>query len=260
MQGITNEKNYQDIADAIRSKLGTDQQFKPSEMAGAIGALAVGRINFMGIYDYNTAEIISEYLNSDILRAEKEAGHRKNTSFLSTFRYYNSLFFPDIDAPLATTCQQMFYGSRIAFTGFILCSNSKSYYQSFSQCKQLRYVALVDTQSCENAVSMFGYSDNIEYIKLTSIAKINNTNEMFSSCNVLKTLEFDQWKQENISVPSSKLTPQSIHYIIQNAMSVAEGATARTLKLHATAKTNWENSEYYQEDLAVLEEKGITIA
>ena len=60
---------------------------------------------------------------------------------------------------------------------------------------------------------------------------------------------------------STKLSPESIHYLIQNAVNVVDGAEeGRTLTLHATAKTNWQNSEYYEQDLAVLEEKGITIA
>jgi hypothetical protein len=84
---------------------------------------------------------------------------------------------------------------------------------------------------------------------------------MFQSCNSLKNLNLIGWKQTNISISeSSKLSPESIHNIIQNAMDVADGATARTLTLHANAKTNWQNSEYYEQDLAVLEQKGITIA
>lgn len=83
----------------------------------------------------------------------------------------------------------------------------------------------------------------------------------FYSCNELENINLKGWMQVDISFSySSKLTPESIHYIIQNAIDVAEGATARTLTLHATAKTNWQNSEYYEQDLAVLEQKGITIA
>lgn len=38
---LTNDKNYQDIATAIRSKNGQTTLYKPGEMAAAINALAV---------------------------------------------------------------------------------------------------------------------------------------------------------------------------------------------------------------------------
>lgn len=102
---------------------------------------------------------------------------------------------------------------------------------------------------------------NLKKIKLSRIDKASSFGNTFYNMSSLESLEFDAWKKGSISLSaSSKLTPQSIHYIIQNAMSLADGATARTLTLHATAKANWEASEYYQEDLAVLADKGITIA
>lgn len=91
--------------------------------------------------------------------------------------------------------------------------------------------------------------------------KCTSFSTAFYNTLALVTLEFDKWKQTDINLAqSSKLSAESIHYIIQNAVDVADGATARTLTLHATAKTNWQNSEYYEQDLAVLSTKGITIA
>lgn len=55
------------------------------------------------------------------------------------------------------------------------------------------------------------------------------------------------------------ITSESVHYIIQNA----NGGTADapiTLTLHATAKANWEASEYYAEDVIKAQELNITIA
>jgi hypothetical protein len=43
-------------------------------------------------------------------------------------------------------------------------------------------------------------------------------------------------------------------------MNASDGATARTLQLRSTTKSAWENSEYYTEDLALLQVKNITIA
>lgn len=91
----------------------------------------------------------------------------------------------------------------------------------------------------------------------------NNTSlvNAFTQCYALEILRLTNWGKYDISTKDSdNLSPESIHYIIQNAVDVADGATARTLTLHATAKTNWQNSEYYEQDLAVLSIKGITIA
>ena len=76
-----------------------------------------------------------------------------------------------------------------------------------------------------------------------------------------EVFEFDNWKQGNLILTNcSALNINSLNYIIEHALGEEDGATARTLTLHATAKANWEASEYYEADLAVLEEKGITIA
>ena len=132
------------------------------------------------------------------------------------------------------------------------------------ECYNLKYAKL-NTDDCTNLNSTFRYCWSVEYIELTSIEK--NTQEynsripnIFWRCDLLKEVYFTKWKQFNINLSDSlQLKAKSIHYIIQNAMNSADGATARKLMLHETAKANWEASEYYEADLAVLEEKGITI-
>lgn len=107
----------------------------------------------------------------------------------------------------------------------------------------------------------FNQCSKIPYIDLGEVSVGSFSNNVFSGCSSLATLKFTKWGKNNIPLNmTSVLTAESIHYIIQNAMSVADGATARTLTLHATVKTNWQNSEYYEQDLAVLTDKGITIA
>lgn len=104
-------------------------------------------------------------------------------------------------------------------------------------------------------------TSNLEKIELTSIKNVDNSLQTaFISTWSLKELYLTEWKSYNITLTNSDLIPKSIHYIIQNAMNVVDGATARTLTITATAKTNWQNSEYYEQDLAVLSTKGITIA
>lgn len=134
---------------------------------------------------------------------------------------------------------------------FIINNNSEDVivtdlYYAFSMCFALREINFVMD------LSELGTTGNPK----------NSTTAAFSNCLELQYIRIKNWKKYNLQFPqSSKLSAESIHYIIQNAMNVEDGAEeGRTLTLHATAKTNWQNSEYYEQDLAVLSTKGITIA
>lgn len=134
-------------------------------------------------------------------------------------------------------------------------------YGSFRNCVNLEGVPEINTDSCTLIGATFYDCRLIKNILLTNIDNAQIGYDIFYNCLDLEILHFSKWKKTSIGLKqSSKLSPESIHYIIQNAMNVADGATARTLTLDATAKTNWQNSEYYEQDLAVLSTKGITIA
>jgi hypothetical protein len=125
----------------------------------------------------------------------------------------------------------------------------------------IRTADVIDTPNVTNINHIIGKVTRLKRLKLTSIENVTSAMESFVGTEALEELEFDRWKKTNISLnASAKLLPSSVHYIIQNAMSIEDGATARTLTLNAIAKANWTTSEYYQEDLAVLTDKGITIA
>lgn len=260
MDGYIERQTLQDIADAIREKNGSSDTYTPSEMAEAIrGIEGGGELDFSEIYNNGN------FANSIIKDTISNAKTIKNTTYGSDFsyKYQNSkeIFFPDISLPNVTSMNVALSFSTWKYVGKIIAPKCTIHRQLLTQCKSLLRVELIDTSASTRIDEMLSYCDFVNYIKLSSIDKVTYTNKAFNGCPNIRTLEFDKWKQTNISLSSpSKLTPSSIHYIIQNAMSLADGATARTLTLHATAKANWEASEYYQEDLAVLEEKGITIA
>ena len=85
-----------------------------------------------------------------------------------------------------------------------------------------------------------------------------NTTNMFTYSNsYLKNVRIYGLKV-SLSLSSAQLlTSQSIHHIISNA---ATASSSITLTFHATAKSNWEASEYYAEDVVMANEKNITIA
>lgn len=245
MDGFVDRQALQDIADAIREKNGSSDTYTPSEMAEAIRGIVGGGEGF----DFSD-------------RGMKDFSDRVNSYFLD-----------DIDKKIISTINMPANGNiNNRFRGNLdIIAIDLSKYQPTNiqalcyECYNLKYAKL-NTDKCTNFNSPFRYCWSVEYIELTSIAG-NTSNSsgaipnIFWRCDLLKEVYFTGWKQYRISfVDSIQLKPKSIHYIIQNAMSVAEGATARILQLHAKAKTNWENSEYYEQDLAVLTDKGITIA
>lgn len=95
--------------------------------------------------------------------------------------------------------------------------------------------------SCNNVAS-----SSIEYVKLGSIKNCNGISGLSSA--FLETIEFDEWVKGDISLnTASLLSANNIRYIIWHALNGEnalgfenEGATSRTLKLHATPYASWE--------------------
>lgn len=153
---------------------------------------------------------------------------------------------------LTTSFNTLAYGCG-RFTGedFIINNNSEDVlvtdlYYAFRECFNLKAINFVID------LSELGSTGN----------PVQSTVTAFSNCQELQYVRIKNWGKYNLQFSqSTKLSAESIHYLIQNAMNVEDGAEeGRTLSLQATAKKNWQNSEYYEQDLAVLEEKGITIA
>lgn len=85
-----------------------------------------------------------------------------------------------------------------------------------------------------------------------------NIGNMFDGCWTLELPYVKGWTTGNIGINNfSKIKPEGIHYIIQNAV---RSDTTKTLALQAVSKANWEASEYYEEDLVKAQELNITIA
>ncbi len=117
----------------------------------------------------------------------------------------------------------------------------------------------LNSENC-TVFSNISWNTEIRCIYFGSVEKATNFDN-FTNHKRMEILQMSRWKQTSLNLSSIEaLKPFSVHYIIQNAMSVVDGATARTLTLKATVKANWEASEYYEQDLAVLSTKGITIA
>lgn len=158
------------------------------------------------------------------------------------YKCYNLLFIPEVDT-----------------------RNAKSFDSYAQACNNAEYMPKLDTSSAENMFTAFRYCYKLKKIELTSVKNIKistygGLKGAFTGCSALEEVYFTEWVRDDVYLADSpNIIPSSIRYIIQNAMSVADGATARTLQLHATAYDNWVNSEYYLEDQAVMKEKDISV-
>lgn len=223
-------------------------------------------LDFSSIYNQRRADEINQYYKDGIKYAEefrKAVDGGRGTFPSSVKKSFNLLFIPKgVDLSGYTNMNQAFYdNSRLVCVAEDFNPiNSINNQLLFADCSSLIKIKINSPKN----TSCYSIAYNCmacEYIDLGDCGNVTNWTTAFNAVWLCSTIIFRNWKFGNVPIPNTwALSPESIHYIIQNAMDVAGGATARTLTLHATAKTNWQNSEYYEQDLAVLSTKGITIA
>lgn len=252
-------------------------------------------LDFSEIYDQEQANDLNQYYKEAIEETKRILAHwnYSSTDINSKFaKKEEPFYFPNVDlyniTSLAHICQ---YTNnllsipkklnlpncktlRFAFSGIgtfidtnIFLNNDidVDLYGVFNVSIYTHSVKIYGTKSVTNMGYLFNGAYFTKEIFIESVESCTNFTETFRQNGYYASpkeicIKFGRWKQTDISLKVSTLTPESIHYIIQNAMNVADGAEKRTLTLDATAKANWQNSEYYEQDLAVLEQKGITIA
>ena len=261
-------EKLKNIANAIRSKTNKSEELTLEQMASEIeGIDTLQGLDFSSIYDQEQANELNQYYKDRIAYAEQIKAENPNpsNSWYGKFRYNNSLvYMPNL--PMDNITQLSYAFSNCNYLQEINCDFSflpknLNVAYMFNYCMQLKKIGKIDLTNCSIANGIVQYCYTLREVELINALNIKTWTSSFSNCINLIIANVQSWKNGDISLSSSSsLSPESIHYIIQNAMNVEDGATARTLTLHATAKTNWQNSGYYEQDLAVLEQKGITIA
>lgn len=239
--------------------------------------------------DYISGELSSEFKN-------KIAWWPKGWAYPSSFSYYGNLKEFNDKSASVTQFRDCYNIKNISVKSLnamgYLCTNngvmeyfnaedltkvSLAYY-AFSTCRLLRKF-IASMPELATAQYMFNECSSIEEIRIPD-SKIDNTTMFAYLCRNLKTLELGlnlksnptwqtfqcenledcllwTWDAYNIDLSRlPKITPYSIHFTLNHTNS----DTARILTLHATAKANWEASEYYEEDVARAQELNITIA
>lgn len=221
-------------------------------------------LDFSEIYDAEQADGLNQYYKDGIEYAENI---RMNWTQLTShdqsfFKDTNIRYFPNVSFDGVMYTRNMFGWSTIENFPKANLIDVLSAQGMFYNCTRLKELDI----NIPNNVSLNYFLTNANSlikVNLHDVSKVTSWINFVDQNNprFCKEIKFVNWKNGSILLSTlEQLAASSIHYIIQNAMDVADGATARTLTLHAAAKTNWQNSEYYAEDLAVLSTKGITIA
>ena len=141
-------------------------------------------------------------------------------------------------------------------------SNVTELYGTFSRCSSLKTVKLPPLNKVTSLNGTFANCESLESLDLSplDISNVVDTNYTFINCsNLTSFVPFYNWKRANLDLSYSPISALAVHQLIERSASASEGAIARTLILNTTTKTNWQNSQYYQEDSAMALSKNITI-
>lgn len=176
---------------------------------------------------------------------------------LGYFLYRGSVKDIDVTFPNVTSITNCFYNyvGKTAKVSFPICEGFVSnLFLEVGFLKQL-HLETPKVKSFSNCVRQCSSLTELYW-------DISSAKSLSCSCYIIPTLEKCHIYGLSATLSLStqpKITPESVHFILQNA----NGGTAEapiTLTLHATAKANWEESEYYEEDVARAQELNITIA
>jgi hypothetical protein len=220
-------------------------------------------LDFSDIYDAEQANGINQYYKDGIEYAKKIKAENPNPSGDWAMKFYNDpkfIFLPHIDMSNITNLTSAFSMTGIVSLFGVTKKVTDLSYICY-MCAALRKVIL-NTDSATTLRNAFGYCATLEHVELTSITGVKDTTYLFNLCYNLINLRFTGWAKNDISlVQSSKLSAESIDYILENAVDVVDGATDRALQLHATAGANWDaNSKYQGEERnLILTQKGIEV-
>lgn len=175
-KGLVTDTYLSNIADAIRTKNGTETQYKPSEMASAISSISTRvRPDYVSFYQYGGTSLDISWLDTSNITSMK--------SMFASCTNLTGLNLTSLDTSKATNMSNMFSGDN-KLTTLDLTS--------------------FDTSKVTNMEGMFYNCISLTTLTLTSfnISEVTNMNYMFRDCNNLTTLDissFDFSKVTNMS-------------------------------------------------------------
>lgn len=203
MKVLVEEKSLQDIANSIRAKNGTEETYKPSEMAGAIDAIEAGGGD--SFYDAFW-DSYQDYGN------RTNYGTTTMNGLFSNGGWNDTTFKPKYDIK-PTQAYGLFRSSSI--TDLTKCGVEID----FSNCTDIRtcfnlssivHIGTIDCRKCSYIVTLFYGSKKLEKIdKLIFGTKATQYNDMFGQCISLTDITVEGAVLATISLSVSPLTAES---------------------------------------------------
>lgn len=175
---VTNESNLTNIANAIRTKLGVNITYKPSEISTAID-------NIQSTYIKDVSFNISQ--NSNM-----QSSSTLDVSWLDTSNITNMYRMFFYWENLKTINLSNFNTSKVTNMGGM-----------FDFCQRLRTLNLsnFDTSNVTDMGRMFYYCQALGELDLSNFntSKVTNMSQMFTLCSSLRTLDISNFDFSNVS-------------------------------------------------------------
>lgn len=186
---VITDTNLTNIANAIRTKGGTSELIKPSEMATAITNLPSGGDNNIHADFTNLKNNTYLYNYIDSIDIDYNA-----TSNLTSLNYFfgglsNIKNLPLIDTSSATSTNGMFSScSKIETIPLYNFSNSLITSSMFQSCSSLKTIPAIDTSKATNMYNMFYMCSSLQEITSLDTSSATSTAGMFQGCTSLSTI------------------------------------------------------------------------
>lgn len=260
---VTDNKHYNDIANAIREKTETENTFKPEEMPGAINDVydaGYDKGHSSGFEDGKTKEW------SDFWDRFQENGNK--TSYARAFAgkgWTDDIWSPKYDMRLTGDVYAMFWTSRLSDVAGILerngvvldTSNATTCQMMLFDMPNLTRLGTFDIgkmTNCSDAFAVNPKLTKIDKLIFSANTKCTNGNSMFRGDNALASVGFEGTLASNgMNVQWCPLDRESLLSLI-NILADKTGDTSGTTWLVTLGSANI--AKLTEEELAMIAAKG----
>lgn len=235
-KGLVTNTYLTNIANAIRTKLGVQATYQPSQMAAAIESIPTGG----GTLDLSTGVRFAYSTFSTIPSQIANADWSVVTNMQNCFAHCSLMSIPMLDTSNVTNMESAFNGAG-SFTTFPLLDTGKVTWMRnmFTDCQGLTTIPLLDTSNVTNMNAMFRRCHSLTEVPLFNTGKVTNMQTMFMTCRALTTVpQFDTGKvtstgMNNMFDGCTALSNESLN----NILAMCANATLITNTNYMTLKS-----------------------
>lgn len=251
MNKIYEEGYIQDIADAIRTKNGTQDTYTVSQMATAIENIPSGvgtiEINDNGIYD------VSQYAEADVLVPRPYGDIQITTNGTHDVAdYENAIVNVSVPEPTneiilgSITNMQSLANARgdIVEINKLDCSyiQNNDLSASFSNFQACKKISLINTSSIINMMNCFNSCILVETIDLGTPSSCTSYNSAFSSCASLVDI---------IGLDLSNITQENGIYSMVYGCSSLSDDTLNDIMSEVASMQNYTGNKWFRNILGI---------